>query len=179
MLAQRAFQTTLRRVAAQPLSRAVVPAASFSQQRRLAATQNIPATATENELLVQQRLRRPVSPHISIYKAQITWYASGLNRITGVALAGSFYLYGLAYLVAPLTGWHIESMTLATAFAAWPAFAKVGVKFLAAWPFTYHAVNGLRHLSWDFAVGMKNKTVIQTGWVMVGTSFLGACYLAF
>lgn len=44
--------------------------------------------AAESELLRQQRKLRPVSPHLQIYQPQITWYLSGLHRVTGVALGG-------------------------------------------------------------------------------------------
>lgn len=48
-------------------------------------------------LLQEQRRRRPNSPHLSIYKPQITWILSSLNRITGVALSGGivFWLFHL------------------------------------------------------------------------------------
>ena len=44
--------------------------------------------AAESELLRQQRKLRPVSPHLTIYQPQITWYLSGAHRITGVAVGG-------------------------------------------------------------------------------------------
>ena len=39
-------------------------------------------------LLRQQRARRPNSPHLTIYRPQLTWILSSLNRITGVAVSG-------------------------------------------------------------------------------------------
>lgn len=44
--------------------------------------------AAESELLRQQRKVRPVSPHLSIYQPQITWYLSGAHRVTGAAVGG-------------------------------------------------------------------------------------------
>ena len=50
--------------------------------------------AAESELLRQQRKVRPVSPHLEIYQPQITWYLSGIHRITGCALgAGKYYIF--------------------------------------------------------------------------------------
>lgn len=43
---------------------------------------------SESELLRAQRKRRPVSPHLSIYQPQLTWYMSSAHRLTGVALGG-------------------------------------------------------------------------------------------
>ena len=103
---------------------------------------------------------------------------SGLNRITGVALSGGMYVFGAAYLVSPLLGWHLDSATLAAAFGSLPGLVKGGLKFAVAMPFTYHCFNGLRHLAWDFAVGFRNASVVATGWTVVGVSVVSALGLA-
>ena len=100
------------------------------------------------------------------------------NRITGVTLSGLFYLFGMGYLVAPAMGWHLESAVLAASFAAWPLAAKVFAKTLVALPFTFHSMNGIRHLVWDFGKMFTNKQVQQTGWTVVGLSVVSALYLA-
>ena len=102
-----------------------------------------------------------------------------MNRITGSILSGSLYLFGFAYLVAPAFGWHLESASMAAAFAAWPVAAKVLTKFLLAWPFTFHSFNGLRHLAWDMGSNLTNKQVIVTGWTVIGISFVTALGLTF
>ncbi len=96
---------------------------------------------------------------------------SGLNRITGVILSGGFYVFGTAYLVAPLLGWHLDSASMAAAFGSLPFLVKAPMKFLVALPFTYHSWNGFRHLFWDMGTSFKNKTVIATGWTVVGLTF--------
>ena len=131
-----------------------------------------------SDIVAKQRLNRPVSPHLSIYRPQITWYASSAHRITGALLSGSFYVWGFGYLVTPLLGWHWSSNAIAASFATWPAVVKVATKATLAFPFVYHSLNGLRHLMWDFTVGVNNKAVIQTGWTVVGASVLGTFYLA-
>ena len=146
---------------------------------RLAATQTMTPTAATNEILAKQRLARPVAPHLAIYKAQITWYLSGLNRLTGVMLSGSFYLFGMAYLVAPYIGLHLESAVIAAAFAKWPAILQFLTKFVVSMPFTFHSFNGLRHLTWDTASMMNNQSVNKTGWAVVGLSTAAAMLLAF
>lgn len=129
-------------------------------------------------ILVAQRLSRPVAPHLSIYKPQITWIGSSLNRITGVALSGALYVFGVAYLAAPVLGWQITSAGLAAGFAKWPLVAKIGAKMFAALPFTYHSFNGLRHLVWDMGSQLTNQQVIRTGWTVVGLSIVSALGLA-
>ena len=131
-----------------------------------------------NEILAAQRLHRPVAPHLSIYRPQITWYASALNRITGALLSGAFYSYFAVYLVGPVLGWHVGSMTLAASFGALPVLAKVAVKFGLALPFAFHSLNGIRHLVWDFGLQMKNKQVAFTGWLVIGLSVVGSMVLA-
>jgi succinate dehydrogenase (ubiquinone) cytochrome b560 subunit len=59
---------------------------------------------------------------------------------------------------------------MAAGFAAWPAVMKVAAKFAVALPFTFHSINGVRHLVWDMAMNFKNKNVIVTGWTVVGLS---------
>jgi succinate dehydrogenase (ubiquinone) cytochrome b560 subunit len=136
-------------------------------------------SANSADILAKQRLLRPTSPHLTIYKAQITWYASGLHRVTGVVLSGALYVWALGYLAAPYLGWHLESAPMAAAFAAWPVVAKVGTKLTLAAPFFFHCVNGLRHLAWDFGVGFAKKTVIQTGWAGVGIASVLTAYYSF
>jgi succinate dehydrogenase (ubiquinone) cytochrome b560 subunit len=101
-----------------------------------------------------------------------------LNRITGVAISGTFYIFGSAYLVSPLLGWHLDSATIAAAFGAWPVAAKILTKFVVAMPFTYHSINGVRHLVWDMGKEFANKSVIRTGWTVVGLSTATALGLA-
>lgn len=130
------------------------------------------------EILVAQRKLRPVAPHLSIYKPQIPWILSSLNRITGIAASGAFYLFGSAYLVAPLLGWHLDSATIAAAFGAWPVAAKVAAKFVVAMPVMFHSINGLRHLVWDTGREFAKRSVIRTGWTVVGLTFASSLGLA-
>ena len=132
-----------------------------------------------NSILAAQRRNRPISPHLSIYRPQITWYGSISNRITGAILSGSFYLFGAAYLVAPVIGWHLESASIAAAFATWPYALKTLTKVFFAFPFTYHSLNGIRHLVWDAGAAFSNKQVIVTGWTVVGLSVVSALGLTF
>jgi succinate dehydrogenase (ubiquinone) cytochrome b560 subunit len=131
-----------------------------------------------HRILVKQRLNRPLSPHLGIYKWQITSVNSALTRITGLVCAGAFYIFGIAYLTAPLFSWHMDSMSLAAAFGALPIAAKVVTKFALAWPLAFHSFNGLRYLTWDTARLMTNKQVIRTGWMAVGISTASALALA-
>lgn len=101
------------------------------------------------------------------------------HRITGSVLSGGFYIFGFAYLIAPAAGWHLETPSLVAAVAGWPVIAKVTAKFAIAFPFVFHCLNGLRHLSWDLTIGISNKAVARSGWLVVGLSALGSLALTF
>jgi len=46
---------------------------------------------------------------------------------------------------------------MAAAFGSLPVAAKVGIKTIAAFPFAFHALNGVRHLAWDTGAGMPSN----------------------
>ncbi|POS86798.1 hypothetical protein EPUL_002008 [Erysiphe pulchra] len=140
------------------------------------ATKNINSSESY-EILVAQRKNRPTSPHLTIYRPQITWSLSALNRITGCIVSGGFYVFGAAYLVSPLFGWHMDSATIAAGFGALPLAVKLGLKTLVALPFTFHSINGVRHLVWDLGKAFTNQAVIRTGWTVVGLSIFSALAL--
>lgn len=145
----------------------------------LATTQKL--TPPEGDaILAAQRLRRPVSPHLEIYDKMQTYFGgSAWQRITGAGFSGALYVFGASYLAAPLLGWHLESASLAAAFGALPLAVKGAAKFVLAWPFVFHAINGVRHLTYDFAVGFQRRTIVQGGWYIWGASIVGGLYLAF
>jgi len=91
------------------------------------------------------------------------------------------YIFGATYLAAPLLGWHLESASIAAAMGALPLAVKGGIKFFLAWPFVFHATNGVRHLIFDTAAAsfFKRRTIVQSGWFLWGTSVVGGLYLAF
>lgn len=150
-----------------------------SLQARPAST--TPLTPPEAQsLLASQRLHRPVSPHLSAYDFQQTWFSASVwTRITGGGFSGALYVFSISYLAAPLTGWHLESASLASAAAALPFAAHAGLKFLVAWPFLFHLFNGTRHLVWDLALGFRKATIKTTSWAIWGASLVSALGITF
>ncbi|OJJ49097.1 hypothetical protein ASPZODRAFT_13834 [Penicilliopsis zonata CBS 506.65] len=125
--------------------------------------------------LARQRLRRPVSPHLQIYKWQVHSVSSAMERNTGLLFSGSLYLFGMSYLVSPMLGWDLSAASLVTAVAAWPVAVKLGVKFALAWPFTFHVINGMRYLAVSGAKTIDNKAMfVRIAWGVVATSFVSA-----
>ena len=143
------------------------------------ATQKLSQTEARS-LLDAQRLKRPVSPHLEIYDPKQTWFGGSIwQRFTGAGFTGLLYGYSLAYLAAPLIGWHLESASLVAAFAALPVAVKAGMKFLVAWPLVFHAINGVRHAAYDMAWGFNKTTIIRSGWYIWGASIVASLGLLF
>ena len=105
---------------------------------------------------------RPISPHLQVYKPQLTSALSILHRLTGVALS-----VGLLYLVC----WLIAAAEGQEAFDRLQDFngSFIGRLLLFGWSaaFFYHLLNGIRHLAWDAGWGFELPTVYKSGWAVV------------
>lgn len=109
--------------------------------------------------------KRPLSPHLQIYRPQLTTVLSISHRFTGVALA-----FGLVLLVVWLAALASGEAAYATALSwlgAWPV--KV-LLFLFSFAFFYHLANGIRHLWWDTGRGFEISQVNNSGWLMLGVA---------
>jgi succinate dehydrogenase / fumarate reductase cytochrome b subunit len=110
---------------------------------------------------------RPLSPHLQIYRPQISSVLSILHRITGVALAvGSLLL--VYWIIAAAVG----PEAFATAQSLIGSF--IGRILLLGWTFAlfFHLANGIRHLFWDMGRGFELKTMSATGWTVVVVALL-------
>jgi succinate dehydrogenase / fumarate reductase cytochrome b subunit len=111
--------------------------------------------------------KRPLSPHLQIYKPQLTSLMSILHRFTGIFL--SLGTVVLAYwLIAAASG--VESYQQAQdLLSSW-----LGLVFLFGWSFAlfYHLCNGIRHLFWDIGLGMDIKMVYLSGKLVLITSLI-------
>ncbi len=110
---------------------------------------------------------RPLSPHLQIYKPQITSILSILHRLTGVTLA--LGLPVLVWFLSELAFGDLESSLFTTVFAG-----IAGKLFLMGWTFSmaYHLCNGIRHLVWDIGWGYELSQVRTSGWLVVIMSFV-------
>ncbi|KAM0273256.1 hypothetical protein ACHAQH_008353 [Verticillium albo-atrum] len=182
MIAQRVGVSAARRAVAAPSTffTTQVPrlALSTSQIRPLGTAKLTPAEG--QSILAAQRLQRPVSPHLTAYRLDQTWFGASIwTRITGGGLSAALYVYLGAYVAAPLLGWHIESAAVAAAFGTLPIAIKGGLKFLVAWPFMFHCLNGIRHLTYDLGMGYAKKQIHLYGWAIWSTSLVAGLYTAF
>ena len=90
-----------------------------------------------------ERLQRPQSPHLTIYKFQMTSVLSVTHRATGIIQTGMLYGAALGSLLIP--GTFPEALAVLQDMHFGPALISTA-KFALAWPVTYHILNGMRHL---------------------------------
>ena len=110
---------------------------------------------------------RPISPHLQVYKPQITSVLSIFHRITGVALT-----FGLILSVA----WIFTLSLGEEYFEYFSFFIKSWFGLLILFGFTfalnYHLCNGIRHLFWDAGYGYEIETVHKSGLAVLVVSFV-------
>jgi len=113
------------------------------------------------------RGNRPLSPHLSIYKPQLTSITSILTRITGNAM-----------LVAALmvVWWFLALAAGPEAYenASWWITSFVGdlIMLGSVWAMWYHYLAGLRHLYWDTGRGLDIDTAENLGKACIIGSFV-------
>ncbi|CAE6509933.1 unnamed protein product [Rhizoctonia solani] len=136
---------------------------------RSVQTESLPPSAA-TDILNSQRVKRPSSPHFTIYQPQITWLASIANRATGGVLSGALYVFALAYLAGPVVGIPVDSAHIVDLVASIPAWFKYAVKGALGMSFSFHSWNGIRHLLWDAGRLMSNGAVRTSGYAVIGLS---------
>ncbi|CAN5195295.1 succinate dehydrogenase, cytochrome b556 subunit [soil metagenome] len=116
---------------------------------------------------MESRHHRPLSPHLLVYKLQLTSVLSILHRGTGLALSASLLL--LAY-------WLVALARGAEAYAeAAEVFGSIPLQLLlvaVSFSFFYHLCNGIRHLFWDAGLGFEIEQTYASGWTVVAVSVL-------
>lgn len=110
---------------------------------------------------------RPLSPHIAIYRPQLTSITSILTRITGNAMI-------LAMLL--IVWWFAAAATSPEAFgwanAVITSWFGDLVMVLSLWALWYHTLAGIRHLIWDTGSMLEIGRAEMLGWICIGGSVL-------
>jgi succinate dehydrogenase / fumarate reductase, cytochrome b subunit len=109
---------------------------------------------------------RPLSPHLQVYRFQITSVLSILHRITGTALAAGTLL--LVYWLIAVAG---GPDTYDAAQSVVGSIVGRILLFGWSWALFFHLTNGIRHLVWDAGRGFELPTVTISGWAVVILSF--------
>lgn len=102
--------------------------------------------------------RRPLSPHLTIYRWQVTMLASITHRVTGIGL-------GLGALV--LAWWLVAVSNGPEGYGGFMDYADTPLGLLIlfgfTWALSFHFLNGIRHLAWDLGYGFEKHIATQTG----------------
>jgi len=146
--------------------------------KRFVQTESITPTA-QQDILNSQRLKRPSSPHFTIYQPQLSWVGSIANRMTGVGLSVLLYGFSISYIAAPAFGIPFDSAEIVALVHQLPEWAKMTGKFILAAPFTYHGINGLRHLSWDMGKLLTVKGAWGSGYAVLAATAVSTIALVF
>lgn len=121
-------------------------------------------------------VRRPLSPHLQVYRWPVSMVLSISHRITGVALSVGALL---------MTWWLVAAAASESAFATVQEFlgSSFGVLLLMGWAaaLLLHVFQGIRHLAWDagwgfgtlapqdpVGSGTAKRIYGVTGWGVIG-----------
>ncbi len=106
--------------------------------------------------------KRPLSPHMQVYRWQLHMVLSILHRMTGLALGAGTLL---------LAWWVLAIAAGPDAYRLFQDFITGILGRLILFGFTFalilHALNGIRHLFWDVGKGFELDTVRQSGLIVV------------
>ncbi|MDG7053287.1 MAG: succinate dehydrogenase, cytochrome b556 subunit [Wolbachia endosymbiont of Alcedoecus sp.] len=109
---------------------------------------------------------RPLSPHLQIYKVQVTSFFSIMHRLTGILLflllmVLSWYFILHVYFPELFIVKHLNVL-LSTPIAKL-AYVLCLVSFL------YHFLNGIRHLLWDAGFNLEITSVSKSAMLLTVT----------
>ncbi len=107
-------------------------------------------------------VKRPLSPHLGVYRPQISSVLSIMHRVTGIALSIGTLL---------LVWWLVAAASSDGAFATVQGFLRswIGLLLLFGWTVAlcYHFLAGIRHLAWDAGYGFSIPQFHASGWVVL------------
>ena len=110
---------------------------------------------------------RPLSPHLQVYKWQLTSLMSIGHRASGIALSlGTFLI--VIWLVALAAGPELFSYVHQVISHWFGQFILLGFSVMLF----YHLLNGIRHLSWDLGYGFDISNVYKTGYAVLVASLI-------
>ena len=110
---------------------------------------------------------RPLSPHLQIYRPQLTSVLSIAHRGAGIALG-----VGAAFFA----WWLLAAASGPDAYGTAQAFfgSALGIVVLAGFSFAlfYHLCNGIRHLFWDAGMGLELDQAYRSGWTVIAAAIV-------
>ena len=116
---------------------------------------------------------KPTSPHLQIYRWNISSITSIMHRLTGVALFFSILLLAWAIVYYTYKVDMIEtSESCECLMNNIIQFVLVGAVTALTFSIYYHLCNGIRHLFWDIGKGFELKNARLNGYIVITMSLL-------
>ena len=111
--------------------------------------------------------KNPLSPHLQIYKWQISSLLSITHRISGVInlVALILIFFWLIVLSFGETNYELFLLTINSFFGK---FILIGF----TWSMSYHLLSGIRHFFWDLGYGYEIKTANLSGIIVILSSLI-------
>jgi len=116
----------------------------------------------------------PISPHLQIYKPQITSILSITHRITGICL-NFLIIFVSLWLLSLSLGENVYNYFIEFSNTI---FMKL-VMSISIFGLSYHAMNGIRHIFWDFGFFLNNSSALISGIIVVLSAFVLSILLIF
>jgi succinate dehydrogenase / fumarate reductase cytochrome b subunit len=95
--------------------------------------------------------KRPLSPHIGIYRLTLSMLMSGVHRITGLAMVAGMIV---------VAWWLLAAAAGRNAYGTFEAFETswIGrlILFGFTWALLHHVLGGIRYLIWDLGIWVDN-----------------------
>tara|TARA_B100001250_G_scaffold253965_1_gene218491 strand:- start:65 stop:451 length:387 start_codon:yes stop_codon:yes gene_type:complete len=113
---------------------------------------------------------QPLSPHLTVYKWQVTNTLSIIHRFSGFILCLGGVLLSI-WLISIALGDSTYSLLIGFSNLMIIKLLFVGLSFA----FFYHSLNGIRHLMWDIGKGFETNELKISGAIVVIGATLFAC----
>ena len=111
--------------------------------------------------------KQPLSPHLTVYRWQITNTLSILHRLSGLVLF--LAAFDFAFWLGAIA---LGGETYAGVSRFYSSNILIIIWALVSLSFFYHLLNGIRHLVWDIGKGFEASQVKLTGLLVVFLSLI-------
>ena len=111
--------------------------------------------------------KRPLSPHLQIYKPQLTSVMSISHRFTGVILSLLSIIIPVFFILLSLGDEYFDLLIVVLNHFL-VKLILYGIIFVVF----YHLLNGIRHLFWDIGMGLSIKESYLSGYLVIVISII-------
>ena len=111
--------------------------------------------------------KRPLSPHLQIYKPQLTSVMSISHRFTGVILSILLLLVPSFFFILALGDEYFGLLIMIL-----DHFLVKLILYGVIFVISYHLLNGIRHLFRDIGLGLDISTTYRSGYAMIFISIM-------